>query len=328
MRESGIPINLKDYDAETCCPLVEQYWQKFYPNTFKIFIFNEYGDYRPIYQSDVTEYKHEIVLYHHGDHFEGVRTMCRFFNKSQYYCFSCLAPYCQPKQHEARCKARCINCTRMGVNFPCPKDENYFRECNKCQKEFKNEDCYKAHLERKLCDTFKKCKKCGHIYDLKLLKKIGLKKHYCLYKFCRQCFTTHKGPCYMQPMVLKKPQPYRLCFFDFETQQKKIIYDRNGKGKYLHEPVFVGAYITCSECIENGKWRSSLAGNNSSCRICGNFRSIAFAPFEFQETKVDYKEKTDNPLNSFVDFLLNKTDPKFKNICFAHNGGRFDSIMV
>ena len=132
----------------------------------------------------------------------------------------------------------------------------------------------------------------------------------------------------MQPMVLKKPQPYRLCFFDFETQQKKIIYDRNGKGKYLHEPVFVGAYITCSECIENGKWRSSLAGNNSSCRICGNFRSIAFAPFEFQETKVDYKEKTDNPLNSFVDFLLNKTDPKFKNICFAHNGGRFDSIMV
>ena len=132
----------------------------------------------------------------------------------------------------------------------------------------------------------------------------------------------------MQPLVLKEQQPYRLCFFDFETQQKKVIYDRNGKAKFLHEPVFAGAYITCTECIENGKWKTSLASNNSSCRICGNYRTIAFAPFDFAETKVDYKEKTDNPLNSFVDFILNKTDPKFMNMCFAHCGGRFDSIMV
>ena len=73
---------------------------------------------------------------------------------------------------------------------------------------------------------------------------------------------------------------------------------------------------------------NTSAQNNSSCEICGEYRSIAFAPFDFRETKVDYKVKTDNPLDSFVDFLLHKTNPDYKTICFAHNGGRFDTIMV
>ena len=146
IEKAGIQLGLKEYDAETYCPLVERYWQRNYPDTFKIFIFNEYGDYRPVYQSKVTKYKHAIVLYHRGEHFDGVRTMYKFFNKSPYYCFSCLAPYNQPKQHEAKCKGRCINCTRMGPDFPCPELPNYFRECDRCQKEFKNNDCFRAHI--------------------------------------------------------------------------------------------------------------------------------------------------------------------------------------
>ena len=153
MRKAGIPLNLEEYDAETFCPMIEQYWQKLYPDTFKIFIFDKYGSYRPIYQSDIKKYKCEIVLYHSGDHFDGVKCMKNFFNKCPYYCFWCLSPYDRPLKHQARCKARCFNCTRMGHDFPCPK-QDFYKECDECHKEFHNINCYEHHLKIKLCYTY------------------------------------------------------------------------------------------------------------------------------------------------------------------------------
>ena len=73
----GIRKNLRQYDTETYCPMVEQYWSKMCPNCFKIFIFSEYGTYKPKYFSEGCEkYKYPIVLYHKDGHFNGVN---RFF---------------------------------------------------------------------------------------------------------------------------------------------------------------------------------------------------------------------------------------------------------
>jgi hypothetical protein len=129
----------------------------------------------------------------------------------------------------------------------------------------------------------------------------------------------------MKPLELKESKPYRLCFYDFETQQNKKIYDKKGKTKYVHEPNFVGLHVVCSECIENDIWDKSL---DRPCRICGPHRKISFAPFIFHNTKVDHAETTKDPLNSFVDHILYNFNPKYKTIAMAHNGGRFDTIMI
>jgi hypothetical protein len=135
----------------------------------------------------------------------------------------------------------------------------------------------------------------------------------------------HRGDCFMKPLELKEPKPYRLCFFDFETQQNKKIPDKLGRTRYVHEPNFVGLHVVCSECIESDIWDKPL---DRPCRICGPHRKISFAPFYFHNTKVDHAETTKDPLNSFVEHLLHKFNPKYKTIAMAHNGGRFDTIMI
>jgi hypothetical protein len=148
----------------------------------------------------------------------------------------------------------------------------------------------------------------------------------------------------MLPTEPNKPDPYRMCFFDFETQQNKKIIDKNGRIRCVHEPnfagniflyanitrsfhVYLGLYIVCTECIANDRWRQPLSPNNA-CRICGPHRTISFAPFTYFETKVDYTVVAEDPLDAFVHHLLFNFDRKFKTIAFAHNGGRFDTILI
>src|SRR6266699_3792092 len=44
LSSTQINKSLLEYDAETFCPIVEDYWaRKYGPNLFKVFIFSEYG---------------------------------------------------------------------------------------------------------------------------------------------------------------------------------------------------------------------------------------------------------------------------------------------
>jgi hypothetical protein len=146
--------------------------------------------------------------------------------------------------------------------------------------------CFNYHQSRNLCATHKKCLKCGVQYNMKDLHRKKQKQHECEIKLCRLCFTMHKGDCFMQTLKPKKPEPYRICFFDFETQQNKQIPDKLGRIRFVHEPNFVGLYVACSICIENGSWKSPLS---TPCKICGPHRSISFAPFQFYKTTVDHQ---------------------------------------
>jgi hypothetical protein len=224
-----IEKNLNRYDAQIYCPIIQQYWDEQWPNTFRIFIFSEYGTYRPAYSSPDTSYKYPIILYHKDDHFSGVRTMCRFFNTCPYYCFSCMAPYHIPANHKFSCKRRCINCTRVGPEFPCTIAEEEDRHCYDCNKNFLNKNCFEWHKEKKICETLKKCLKCGIIYNKKDLERQRIKKHFCSHRFCKECLTYHEGLCYIKPLVLEPSKPYRLAFFDFECKQNKQVITSSGK---------------------------------------------------------------------------------------------------
>jgi hypothetical protein len=97
MVELKIDKSLEQYEAEIYCPMVEQYWsEKYGPSIFKIFIFDEYGTYRPIYASKNDEYRLPILIYHKDQHFNGIRTLRQFFNGCRNYCLSCSVPYDKP----------------------------------------------------------------------------------------------------------------------------------------------------------------------------------------------------------------------------------------
>lgn len=162
MRNANIPKNLLSYDANQWCPVVQTYYDQLYGHgKYKIFIFRDMG-YKPIYESSGRQYQNPILLYHHDKHFDGIRYIAKFFN-ARYYCLSCLAPYSNAPLHTSKCKARCMNCTRVGPKFPCEPNPNYRKICYPCKKIFKNRSCYEHHLTNNICNKSKRCEKCGAI---------------------------------------------------------------------------------------------------------------------------------------------------------------------
>jgi len=103
--------------------------------------------------------------------------------------------------------------------------------------------------------------------------------------------------------------------FDFEcTADTQLL-----NGHFEHSVNFVCANVFCPECLKKPKNDSSIS---EECLICGEHRWLTWAPFEYKGTSVDLAVTTDDPLTCFVDWLLTKTNSKFKSVCFAHYGGK------
>ena len=101
----------------------------------------------------------------------------------------------------------------LGPNYPC-KETDYYRRCNGCNKAFHNQSCYETHL-KSFCAFSKQCRKCGVVFR-------NDEGHECNTKYCAICKTRHPKDqlCYIQQHnVAKKPAPYRLITFDFESEQ-------------------------------------------------------------------------------------------------------------
>ena len=143
LKNANIPTNLASYDATKWCPIVQTYYDHAYgPKLFKIFIFRNHS-YKPIFSTKVQDYKFPILLYHHDNHFDGIRTISKFFNREK-YCLSCECPYDRNSRHSIVCKARCRNCAGTGPEFPC-KAFPHLKKCSDCKKILKNYSCFKIH---------------------------------------------------------------------------------------------------------------------------------------------------------------------------------------
>ena len=52
--------------------------------------------------------------------------------------------------------AKCPRCCGMGWGFPCPVLKNYYKECNDCNNIFRHPKCFDRHLERQICEHYKR----------------------------------------------------------------------------------------------------------------------------------------------------------------------------
>jgi hypothetical protein len=330
MEAIGAPMGLPEYDARIYVPMVINYWNsapQVDKHRYKVFIFGSSGHYKPMYKCGPNDYDTPILLYFDEKHFDGIRTTNGMFNQA--YCLACEMVYDTQQKHKMQCKARCLNCARVGPQFPCPIDD-YRKKCKNCSKLFKNKDCYKEHLANGYCQKSKRCKECGAYWNVNLNCRNGRQGHVCDERHCATCGCYHNKErgCFIQPLDLK---PKKKCLFvglDAETKCTKPVNPLTpNDGKKEHEVVFIAARVCCPDCIENGQWKENLAGKIDGCEICGENRTVSFGHFDFSETDVDFPVKTMHPTRDFVKWIL-ELSLEYEVFAFAHNGGKFDFMFI
>ena len=184
------------------------------------------GDYNDsiIYPPKPTD-KQPIYLYLHNKHFDVITSMPGFLS-TNYFCHQCRKTYCKTTDH--LCPAMCRSCR----SFDCVLEE--WIECNECNRMFKSRACYAHHKEplpggRSVCQTIRKCEKCGKATDV---RKLNPKGHICGKK-CFTCGLTYKEEdgehkCYIQKTEQPEESQYNhLLFFDLEATQEHGIHQPN-----------------------------------------------------------------------------------------------------
>ena len=169
--------------------------------------------------------KQPIYLYLHDKHFDVITKMPGFLSTC-YFCHQCRKTYCKTTDH--MCPAMCKSCRC----FDCVLEE--WIECNECKRMFKSRACYMHHKEplpggRSVCQTIRKCEKCGKATDVRKLKSNG---HICGKK-CLTCGIILKEKddehkCYIQKTEQPEESQYNhLLFFYFESTQEHGIHEPN-----------------------------------------------------------------------------------------------------
>lgn len=327
MKAVNAPMNLKEYDVAVYGNKVIDYYNQQFAgqHAFKLFVFGAYGNYKPIYKYGEENYTVPIVLYYDDKHFDGVRRSSDLFGKR--YCLACEQVYDKAENHSFNCKQRCMNCSRIGPNFPCKPDGIFSTICTDCNKQFNNQNCFDHHKNSGFCRKSIKCLDCGVIWDVKNNKRNGREGHICHATYCGNCHVYHnpKKGCFIESLDPKQPKPYRLIAFDVETKQHQVV--DPAKNKRTHLVNFIAASVACTSCIKSGAWRQSLKGG-IGCSICGKHRTLAFAERDFTGTEVDKKVITEDPVKSFIRWLLYELPLNYENVVYSHYGGRFDVILL
>ena len=178
-----------------------------------------------IYPPKPTD-KQPIYLYLHDKHYDVITSMPGFLSTS-YFCHECRKTYCKTTDH--LCPAMCRSCRAFG----CVLEGNGI-ECDECNRLFKNRACYAHHKEpmpggRSVCQTIRKCEKCGKATDV---RKLNPKGHICGKK-CLTCGVILKEEdgehkCYIKKTEQAEESQYNhLLFFDFESAQEHGIHHPN-----------------------------------------------------------------------------------------------------
>ncbi|KAL3072344.1 hypothetical protein niasHT_030501 [Heterodera trifolii] len=249
------------------------YYDRLHPGMYRLFCFGTFGKMKPLWKSEDIVYKQELcVLFTEGDagqagHYDPIKSTGRLFGAKTSYCFGTFESRECFEHH-----AKVIKAT-----------------IKKGDKEVK--------IEKSVCKSTRKCVKCGIIYRAMLQDKE--RGHVCGHKFCRVCLGFHAPrECYI-PYRPKKKTEKRIIFFDFECttdfQPDPEI------ARFKHQVNFCYAHVTCTCCIEKGIWNQAL---QQRCGICGEYRTYAWAPFEFYNTEVERRFCVDDPLAAFTKWLL------------------------
>jgi hypothetical protein len=83
IHEMDIEEFLSGYAIEDYGPLIQQYYEQHWPSKFKLFCFQNNGNFKPIWASEVEQYEMPISIYFHDEeeHFDAIRNVGHLFGK-------------------------------------------------------------------------------------------------------------------------------------------------------------------------------------------------------------------------------------------------------
>ena len=293
----GIPNNLDSYGLEYVKQIQECY-DKFYPHMYRIVVFTKELGLTPIVKGEPRKYY--VPIYLSNNHFDGIKNINKFF---QLYpsrlCVDCVSTYADKTKHTVNCAVRCNKCSGMGPDFPCLPHPNIHITCHDCNRVFFNESCYTAHMPG-TCRQIKKCPVCCKEYQ------VTRTPHECGFVFCRRCKVHHgKRSCKILKLHKpKKPTSYRIVALDFEASQDL----EKEFGVFEHKVNFISARFTCSECLDERREGCPIC-------ICDSHKTWSGA-------------EMDNPLNTFIDWIMNAFPKKYKTLIYAHYGSKYDHHFI
>nr|CAD2165765.1 unnamed protein product [Meloidogyne enterolobii] len=144
-------------------------------------------------------------------------------------------------------------------------------------------------------------------------------------------------------------QPIRLCFFDAETSQDEPVQISQNINGYRHVPLLIIAEVICEACIR-ANIRIEDVGQRAQGCFCGTprgerWRNWCSPPFKnapgdntafpnnitFNHRRMffhSFDNAEDNPVDQFLDYLLNHGSQHMLTICIAHNGGKYDFHLL
>ena len=177
-----------------------------------------------IYPSEHSDNVTPIYLYLHDNHYDIITSMTGFLSRV-YYCHKCKKGYSNKFDH--LCPGMCKSCR----SYECVVNDPL--KCDECKRFFKNRACYDRHKvqiggTKSICQTIKKCEKCGKSTDVRNLRK----GHVCGKK-CSTCGIVledgeNEHKCYIQKTEQSEDSKYNeLLFFDFECKQETGKHEPN-----------------------------------------------------------------------------------------------------
>ena len=211
----------------------------------------------------------------------------------KYYCEKCNIVYWKLFDHI--CPDKCIQCySSCGVII-----ENI--DCEKCNRNFKNELCYKIHIESNLCKYIHQCSKCSSVY--KTQKKHECKKYWC--KSCHENYTEQPHYCNI------KPKNFESLVEEDNINKIIVAYDIEATQENReHIPNLLIRKTVCDHCIHQ---------NSVKCEKCF-----------IQETDTYFGR---NCIKYFVNYLFEKLAKLAEKTnsfiyAFAHNARGYDGQFI
>lgn len=86
--------------------------------------------------------------------------------------------------------------------------------------------------------------------------------------------------------------------------------------------------VACPDCISSGIWKQDFSEGQVKCDVCGPHRTITFSQRDYVKTTVDHRVCTPDPLENFVDWMLNDLNSAYDTMAFSHFGGRYLALII
>lgn len=276
---------------------------QYVPRNFRIVIYNINGNVvfqGNGYRSDAKNVVNLNLLLH-NDHFDLIKSLSGAFNRS----YDC--SYCMQRQGRSIVHKKCdYTCSQCFKKPHCDTSQNKVF-CATCRRYFFGENCLKNH-KKSVCAAIRHCKNCDQVIT-------KANKHICGTSYCSQCCAVKPFDhlCYVPkyvPKAQRKHKPKRrnvTVYYDFETLGKK---DELVDG-LIQIPNLCVSQITCDAC-------RNVESSENTCEICGERQKI----FERRERSHQY-----DVVEQFIEYLI-QLSKKFSVCCIAHNGAKFDTIII